>query len=361
MEASNVAASFLSYAHEDDDLDHGEVRRLGNRIKAEYELITGQPFGLFVDRGSVQWGEAWGQRIDTALAGATFLIPVLSPRYFERAACRYELQAFLDKATDLSGRRSILPILYAAIPSFDKHHHDPLVARVAALQYEPWVKRRLEDISSPAYRRAINRLALRLREPAIGRPAGRSPESQAMHVLLEPLEQVNERLPELIETAVSLRVIGGQITATREVFGEKHRRSRGAHAGGQLRAYLHEASELSVLEERRLAQAEILLKTTEAITPSLAIIIHIVEQHPRYRSEIRSLATCVHEVLIYIAPRVPATGPLVRLTGPVGRALPNARDLADWTETVVQDATETILKWNHRLDQLASLADPADS
>src|SRR3712207_1805690 len=88
------AAAFWSYAHDDNKFDGDRVLRLAESLKQEYSLLTGGAFNIFVDRTSIAWGEEWRARIDAALTSTTFFIPIISPRYFQRAECRRELLDF---------------------------------------------------------------------------------------------------------------------------------------------------------------------------------------------------------------------------------------------------------------------------
>ena len=110
---SNEAASgFWSYAHEDDVLDGGNILSLRRLIMEEYNLLSGEPLKLFVDRNDLAWGEEWRERIDSSLAETTFFIPVITPRYFTRPECRRELLEFAAKAKMLGAEELLLPILY---------------------------------------------------------------------------------------------------------------------------------------------------------------------------------------------------------------------------------------------------------
>jgi hypothetical protein len=82
------AAAFWSYARDDDEYDGGRVTILAAKLRAEYSLITASSLEMFVDRDSIDWGDAWQQRIEEAISGTVFFIPIITPRYFTRDACR---------------------------------------------------------------------------------------------------------------------------------------------------------------------------------------------------------------------------------------------------------------------------------
>ena len=85
---SEVAVGFWSYTHEDDRLDGGGILRLSHLIMEEYDLLSGEPLKLFIDRNDIAWGEEWRKRVDSSLAQTTFFIPIITPRYFTRPECR---------------------------------------------------------------------------------------------------------------------------------------------------------------------------------------------------------------------------------------------------------------------------------
>jgi hypothetical protein len=92
------AAGFWSYVHRDDEAAGRRITRLATLLREAYGLATGADLELFVDRESLAWGDAWRERIDVAIAGTTFFIPILTPRYFESSECRHELLKFLGRS-----------------------------------------------------------------------------------------------------------------------------------------------------------------------------------------------------------------------------------------------------------------------
>jgi TIR domain len=160
------AAGFWSYTRQDDELDGGRIRRLADRLRAEFALLTGAELELFVDRDGIEWGDAWRSRIDEALASTTFFMPVITPRYFERRECRHELLTFIGHAKSLGLEELLLPILYVHVSDLTGENapEDEAMAIVAATQWVDWRDLRLEDEDSSKYRQAVNRLAGRLVE-----------------------------------------------------------------------------------------------------------------------------------------------------------------------------------------------------
>jgi len=164
--ALSDAAGFWSYTRKDDELEGGRIRRLAEKLRAEFALLTGAELELFVDRDGIEWGDAWRSRIDEALAATTFFIPIITPRYFERRECRHELLTFIGHAKSLGMEELLLPILYVQVSDLigEGTSTDEAVAIVAATQWVDWRNLRLEEEDSGRYRQAVNRLAARLLE-----------------------------------------------------------------------------------------------------------------------------------------------------------------------------------------------------
>src|ERR1700679_2942248 len=126
------AAGFWSYVRKDDEGDYGRIRALADDVRARYEIQTGgDPLDLFLDRESIQWGDAWKQRLDTAIAGTTFFIPVITPSYFRSEACRHELLKFAREAERLGLTQLLMPIYWVRVPALDE---DPKKSSDNAIQ-----------------------------------------------------------------------------------------------------------------------------------------------------------------------------------------------------------------------------------
>jgi hypothetical protein len=144
--APTSRAGFWSYVRADDEADDGRITRLASLVRDEYALLTGEDIAVFVDRESLSWGDEWQRRIDEALEGTAFFIPVLTPRYFRSSACRRELLTFAGHAKSLHVSELLLPLLYVDVPSlFDEESDDEAIALIARMQYEDWRELRLED------------------------------------------------------------------------------------------------------------------------------------------------------------------------------------------------------------------------
>ncbi|MEW1546153.1 toll/interleukin-1 receptor domain-containing protein [Streptomyces tsukubensis] len=173
-------AGFWSYTHRDDQLDSGRIVRLSERIANEFEIITGEPLEIFMDKRSIEWGDAWRMRLDSALTGTTFLIPVITPNFLKSQECRREVIKFSGRAASLGLDELLLPIHYVNVPQLtygsDDHPSDEVVQLIARRQWVDWRELRLEDEASPVYRQAVHRLALKISEVLESAPPARPVE-----------------------------------------------------------------------------------------------------------------------------------------------------------------------------------------
>lgn len=162
MNDSEQAVGFWSYTHRDDELNRGRIRQLARDISDEFELITGDELKIFVDKESLDWGAEWRSRIDSALAGTTFCIPIITPAFFKSADCRSEVLTFFGHAKSLGLDELLLPILYVPVSGLDEDNPDEVVSLISGRQYVDWTTLRLTDVNSQEYRQAVADLAVRL-------------------------------------------------------------------------------------------------------------------------------------------------------------------------------------------------------
>lgn len=205
-------AGFWSYTHRDDQLDDGRITRLSERIANAFEIITGEPLEIFLDKKSIEWGDAWRTRLDSALTGTTILIPIVTPKFLKSQECRREVIKFAGHAASLGLDELLLPILYVNVPQLSEEAEaqpvDEVVELIAKRQWVDWRALRLEDEDSPDYRQAVHKLALRLAEiietapPAV--PVEAAPSSQSDEEppgFIEVMAEMEEALLAWLHTA----------------------------------------------------------------------------------------------------------------------------------------------------------------
>lgn len=192
MSASSPSV-FWSYVREDDRAGGGAIIALSEKLKAEYELITGEELNLFVDR-SIGWGDEWARRIKSEVLGATFFVPVITPRYFASSACRDELLQFSNSTEGTALESLLMPIYWVEVSDLEQADvsqiEDPLMRAVKQRQWEDFRQTRLVDVISSDYRGSVERLARELARRV--EELGGIPEAAA-----------NPRLPTAVDVADS--------------------------------------------------------------------------------------------------------------------------------------------------------------
>jgi hypothetical protein len=107
-------------------------------------------------------GEQWRGRINESLDSVTFLIPILTPRFFRSSACRDELERFLQREKDLGRGDLILPIYYLECPLLSdpaKRSNDALAEIIHSRQYWDWRRLRFEPLEFKEVRETIANMA----------------------------------------------------------------------------------------------------------------------------------------------------------------------------------------------------------
>jgi hypothetical protein len=165
--AGESAAGFWSYTHGDNQAEGGRIRQLAADLMEAYELRTAEPLELFVDSMSIRWGDDWEEKINEALAGTVFFIPIITPRFFRSQECRRELLKFAREAKRLGVDELLLPVYYVDVPDLeDSSVEDEAMTVVRPKQREDFRGVRLEDPGSSDYRKAVDHLAAQLAERA---------------------------------------------------------------------------------------------------------------------------------------------------------------------------------------------------
>jgi hypothetical protein len=157
--------AFMSYVREDDTYERGRLTDLRTRLSGEVAAQRGEPFPVFQDREDIAWGQQWQDRIDSSLDSATFLIPVITPRFFRSEACRTELERFLKREQELGRRDLILPIYYIDAPVLNdpiKRNRDALAEIIHSRQYWDWRPLRFKAFTSEQVGETIAQMAAKV-------------------------------------------------------------------------------------------------------------------------------------------------------------------------------------------------------
>jgi hypothetical protein len=174
----------------------------------------GEEFVIFQDRKHISWGQNWKERIEESLDGATFLIPIITPSFFNSSYCRDELQRFLDRERNLNRSDLILPVYYVSCPLLDdeaKRANNEMAQVIAGRQNADWRELRFESFDSPQVTRTLSHLAIQIREAL---------ERTRQVQIIRQLETTSILQPQLIETTKVELTIEMEM----ERFDEKYQR-----------------------------------------------------------------------------------------------------------------------------------------
>lgn len=163
--------AFLSYATSDDVHEGGKIAEFCERLSGEVKMQTGKPFHIFRDKKDIGWGENWKKRVEQGLDAATFLIPILTPSYFQSEPCREEYEIFKEREKQLGRNDLILSIYYVECDEIADSavcRSDPWFIDVSERQYEDWCNLRLKSLNSSTVRYALERLAKQIKQAIKG-------------------------------------------------------------------------------------------------------------------------------------------------------------------------------------------------
>ena len=166
MEESSPIA-FLSYVSFDDEHESGCLNQFRERLTGEIDMQTGQRFPILYDRRSPAWIRAWQARVEEADDPEVFLIAIITPRYFQDTHCRSDLQTFLRRERRLGRNDLIHPIYYVRCPQLDgdaRTSRDDLARAIVTHEYTDWRELRFEPADSPDVGRALEALAVQIRD-----------------------------------------------------------------------------------------------------------------------------------------------------------------------------------------------------
>ncbi len=215
---------------------------MATKIGNAFELITGKELAVFVDNTEISWGDSWRERIDKALLNGTFLIPIVTPKFFLSQECRKEVLTFSGHAASLGLDDLLLPIYYVDVPALNEDPStDEVMAIIAKRQWVDWRDLRLEDEKSQRYRTAINDMALRLKEivesaspsPILAglEPSDAEDASEEEPGFLDVMARAEEVMPRWSETLNDISgvttEIGSHAQWTSNAMKESDRRGRG--------------------------------------------------------------------------------------------------------------------------------------
>lgn len=178
-------AAFISYARRDDAAYGRRITGLRQRLQRLIAAAIGRDFEIFQDCEGIAWGQQWRPRLHEALEEALFLIPILTPSYFNSAPCREELQSFLQLERESGRRDRILSLYFLDAPVYDQGT-DPLAAALRQRQHRDWRHLRIDPVWSVKVMRALDSLAGELAATIHGRQEHATPPFAGSNLIPAP-------------------------------------------------------------------------------------------------------------------------------------------------------------------------------
>jgi CheY-like chemotaxis protein len=155
--------AFLSYTRVDDEFFGGAITSLRRLLELGVKVVTGdQSFKIFQDIDGIEFGQQWQKELDKAIAGAKFLIPIVTPCFLRSDACRDELDKFIKQEEKMGRDDLVLPIYFITTPSLEKSdllHSDSLALEISRRQRYDWRSQADLPITDPQVRRAVRELS----------------------------------------------------------------------------------------------------------------------------------------------------------------------------------------------------------
>ena len=157
--------AFMSYVRSDDEHENGNITEFRKQLEGEVKIQTGKVFPIFQDEEDIKWGDAWKERIENSIDATTFLIPIITPSFFNSPPCRNELKQFIEHEKKLKRNDLILPVYYvkcSLLEDKDESATDELAQVIAGRQWIDWRERRFEPLTSQESKEIITELAKRI-------------------------------------------------------------------------------------------------------------------------------------------------------------------------------------------------------
>lgn len=156
------SAAFMSYVRFDDEHNGGQLTNFRKLLSGEVRAVTGRKFHIFQDTSDIAAGQDWKDEICAGIDECALFIPIITPSFFTSDACRYELERFVARESNLGRNDMILPIYYITCSILEENptcSDDPLVTVIA--------KRGWFDVRDLRGRPRSLRLSTRLTELAM--------------------------------------------------------------------------------------------------------------------------------------------------------------------------------------------------
>lgn len=139
---TDYAEAFLSYTRLDDEYFGGAITSLRQSLELGVRVVTGdRSFKIFQDLDGIEFGQKWKERLAEAISTSSFLIPIVTPLFFNSNPCRDELKQFIEHEKSLGRNDLILPIYFVTAPVLERPEllkSDPLATEIGSRQRCDW-------------------------------------------------------------------------------------------------------------------------------------------------------------------------------------------------------------------------------
>jgi hypothetical protein len=355
-----MTTGFWSYSQEDDRSDKGRIRKLAADLMDEFNLIAAHPLNVFVDREAIEWGQEWRARIDSSLTEATFLIAIITPRFFRREECRRELLEFYGQAKSSDLEKLLCPILYIDVEDLTPGNDDEVMSIVARTQLADWRELRLKADDSAEYRGAVNKLAQRILKIEKEITSELIAQEARLPVdepgISETVEAIQKLLPAWQESVLGDPVNMAQLQATLQQHGDRisKLRARRSPRNAILSTQLRLGPDVLPLVERRLRDAKVYLARSAELDPLVLRLVRQIGEYPKGAGLATDIIFAIDAATENMAGKIDTKRylrPLAKLSRTIGRA----DALTAESEALVQQGNEIVARWwNAGIGRLAA-------
>ena len=201
----------------DDEFFGGAITALRGALELGVRVVTGdRTFEIFQDIDGIELGQQWGKRLEEALSGASFLLPIITPLYFSSEACRGELVKFIEHEEATGRDDLILPIYFVTTPSLEKVDQlqkDSLALEISKRQRHDWRSQADLPVSDPSVRREIRSLC-----EEIGRAIDRTQDKDILPITPTIERNLETQLRETTKSIVDQLGTGQNVVPSKIVL-----------------------------------------------------------------------------------------------------------------------------------------------
>lgn len=162
--------AFFSYTRADDNASAGILSKARALLEKRVHVKYGHKINIFQDTDDIKYGDNWKRRLDAALDEANYLLPIITPLFFNSEPCREELSRFLEKSKSLGRDDLVVPILFLDTPALgnvERLSKDALIGAINQSQWADWRAHEDKIAIDQNFHSDINRLAQRIVDKVI--------------------------------------------------------------------------------------------------------------------------------------------------------------------------------------------------